>query len=103
MSVGTVQFFCKHQVSLTRCDGMKEKVDHVFAYVEWKVKHSNESWYGLTAVVCCNFNESSSIFSFIPVQRIHSVCIYSVLDVNMTDTTDETVFIAVPISMKYCL
>jgi len=47
MSVGTVQYFCKHQVVLCTVDNVKQKADHVIAYVKWNQKHPHAEWYGL--------------------------------------------------------
>ena len=102
MKVGIVQYFLKHQVTLCNADNGKKKCEHVMAYVKWKERHAHEDWFGISAKVCINTDEPSCMFSFIPVHRIHSVCVHSVLDVEITDRTEE-VFVAVPIPVKYCL
>jgi len=102
MKVGVVQYFIKHQVTLSNADNDKTRCEHVMAYVNWKERHTNEDWFGISATVCFNTDDPSSMFSFIPVYRIHSVCAYSVLDVTINQIA-EKLFVAVPIPVKYCL
>ena len=102
MRVGTVQYFCNHQVVLRTVDNTTQKFEHVLAYVQWKKKHQNEEWFGISATVCCDLPEPASACSFIPVQRIHSVCAYSLLNIEI-GTLRESVFVAVPIPTRFCL
>ena len=102
MKIGTVQYFCKNQTTVCTSDNVKHNYEHVLAYVCWKQRHPHEEWYGISATVCVNMHEPPSVASFIPVQRINSVCVYSVVDTEI-DSLLETVFIAVPIPAKLCL
>ena len=99
MAVGTVQYFCKHRVTLVNSDNHEEDYEHVLAYVSWKQRHPHSDWYGISATVTINMYEFTSWSSFIPVQRIHCVCAHSVLEVDIHGV-HESVFIAVPIPFK---
>ena len=83
-------------------DNVTEIYEHVLAYVCWKQRHPSEDWYGISATVCVNMNEPPSTWSLIPVQRIHSICVHSVVDVEIAGL-GEKVFIAVPIPVKFSL
>lgn len=98
-SVGRVQYFVKHQVKF---GDSYNGTEHIFAYVSWKQKHPHQDWYGISATVCLNMNEPPSICSFIPIQRIRSVCAYSLLDTDIAGLK-ECVFVAVPVSLKMSL
>ena len=98
MHVGEVQYFCKHKVIFSDSD----TIEHILAYVCWKQKHPHQEWYGISATVCFNMNEPPSMCSFIPIQRVHSVCGYCVLDVDIHGLK-EHVFIAVPVPLKFSL
>ena len=101
MSVGTVQYFCKHRVVLCTVDNVKRNADHVIAYVKWNQKHPHAEWYGLSATVCSDMHEPPSVCSFIPVQRIYAVCAHCMPKIQM-GTLYETVFIAIPIPTRFC-
>ena len=101
MSVGTVQYFCEHQVVLCTVDNVKQNADHVIAYVKWNQKHPHAEWYGLSATISSDMHEPPSVCSFIPVQRIYAVCTHCTLNVQM-GTLRETVFIAIPIPTRFC-
>lgn len=49
-----------------------------------------------------NMHEPPSVCSFIPVQQIHSVCVHSIVDVEI-NSLHEKVFIAVPVPVKFYL
>ena len=82
--------------------GQAKESEHIFAYVKWKQSHPHHDWFGISATVCVNMNEAFSMCSFLPVQRISSVCAFSVLDVDINGFT-ESVFVAVPIPIKFSL
>ena len=96
-----MQYFCKHRVAFSDESVMKH-CEHIFANVRWMQKHPHEGWYGISATVCFNMHEPTSMCSFIPVQRIHSVCAHGVLDVAIGGL-NEKVFVAVPIPLKLSL
>lgn len=94
--VGEVQYFFKHIITFS--DGDKESLEHVFAYVNWKKRHPKEDWYGSSAIVCTELNELSGSSSFLPVQRILFRCAHAVIKID-----DESLFVACPIPVKFCI
>lgn len=97
MQVGVVQHFVQHKII------MNNNVSdyHLFAYVRWKELHRNLDWFGAAATVC----EDASEFcysNYLPVQRIARRCAHVIMPVKFGDIT-ENVFIACPISFKYCM
>lgn len=96
MRIGTVQYFCNHEVVICTTDNTEQKFEHILAYVQWKQKHQNEDWFGISTTVCCTSHEPASACSFIPVERIHSVCAHALLNVEI-GTLCESVFVAVPV------
>ena len=101
MSVGTVQYFLKHQVVLCTTDNVKQNADHVIAYIKWSHKHSHAEWYGLSATISSDMHEPPSVCCFIPVQRIYAVCAHCTLNIQL-GTCTETVFIARLIPTRFC-
>lgn len=102
MSIGEVQFYCQHKVTFWKGDGVKNMMEHVFAYVSWKQKHPVEDYFGISATFCINMFEPESTFCFIPVQpvqRINSICAHSSLNIEISSIS-ETAFIAIPIPLK---
>ena len=67
MRIGTVHYYCKHQVAFTVSGNTTAHSEHIFAYVSWKQRHPHEEWYGISATVALNTNEPSSMRNFIPV------------------------------------
>ena len=103
MRVGVVQYFFKHSVVLYNGQtSTKHRMEHFFACIYWKERHPREDWFGISATVCVNMFEPLSTCNFVPVQRIASKCAHCVLDVDFCGTK-ETVFVACPIPIKYCL
>ena len=99
MKVGVVQYFFKHEVKLCVSDSQVRESEHIFAYVKWKQSHPNQDWFGISATVCVNMDEAFSMCSFLPVQRISSVCASSIIEVNI-NSFEESVFVAVPVPIK---
>lgn len=99
--VGIVQYFLRHDIWLIS-DNNHVKQEHIFAYVKWKELHEHYDWYGVSATVCNNSFEVSGACCFLPIQRIFCRCAYTLMPIKFSDLV-ETVFIACPISFKYCL
>lgn len=100
-SVGVVQYFVRHSV----CFKSGNKVDvleHIFAFVKWKKAHPNHNFYGRSATVCEDIFESSSICSFLPVQRSACLAAHSVLKISVGNV-EESAFVACPIPIKFLL
>lgn len=94
-SVGVIQYFIKHLKS----DEGIEVLEHIFAFVKWKKAHPNYDFYGCSAAISINMYESSSIYSFIPVQRIACRPAFSVIKLNI-DHVEDSVFVTCPIPIK---
>ena len=76
------------------------KEEHIFAYILWKQMHPHFNWSGVSATV--DIFESVGSCCLLPVQQIGHRCAYTIIPVNFGDITD-TVFIACPIPLSYCL
>ena len=101
MQVGVVQYFVRHKICVKDTANKMASEYHLFAYVKWKELHRNFDWFGAAATVC----EVATEFccsNFLPVQRIARRCAHVTMSVNFGDIT-ENVFIACPISFKYCI
>jgi len=99
--VDVVQYFLKHKISYIE-DGICIKHQHIFGYVKWKETHEQYNWYGTSAAVWYDSFEIPAACCFILVQRIYCHCAYTVMPVKFNEMA-EIVFIACPISFKYCL
>lgn len=102
LRIGRVQYFCKHKVLINMSGKETQDCEHMLAYVKWYKKHSHEDWYGTSAIVCNNNYEPDSPCSFIPIQRIHVVCAYCLMNTEIA-TVNEEVFVAIPIPTKFSL
>ena len=101
--IGIVQYYLRHSIIIRKVDGTDEHaVEHIFACVIWKQRHPNEEWFGISATICLNSNEPSSMCTYIPIQRIHDLCAHCSLKLNIRGY-NESVFVAVPIPLKYSL
>ena len=100
-NVGIIQFFFKHKVSFT---GIPTPQTHIFAYVHWYKHHSGASWFGTSAVITSTDKEAESMYSFLPLQRILGKCAHGRLSIDFTgNNLPETVSVAVPTSLRYCI
>jgi len=79
-----------------------QQIEHIFAYVIWKKQHRHYDYYGSSAIVCQNENESNNSFNLIPAQRIAYRCAYLQMKINF-DGLDETVFVACPLPIRHCI
>lgn len=98
-AIGQIQYYIKHEL-ISVSDG--NKLVHIFAYVNWYKKHQYSDWFGSTAIVCVPEFEFESIFSFIPIQRISSVCVHGNLKMCFTNNVPETVHIVCPVHCNHC-
>lgn len=101
MQVGVVQYFLQYETTIVDNTEL-QKVLHLFAYVEWKQRHPNFDWFGISATVCINMFENSSSSNFIPVQRIACRCTHVLAPIDFPNIR-ETVFIASPIPIRYSM
>ena len=103
LQVGMIKRFMKHKVRVTENGCIQEKV-HVFAHIEWCVKHNQADWYGASAKLCTNITYTSCPCSLMPIQRIVHRCAYGKLDaVIPPNTVSQKVLVAIPIHMKLTL
>ena len=96
-SIGQIQYFVQHKM-ISQADG---EMEHIFGYVKWYKKHEQFNWFGYSATVLIQEFEPYTKFSFIPVQRISSVCLYGRLKVSFVDGMEETVIVASPVNSKH--
>lgn len=103
MRVGIVQYYFRHHAVICDQNNEKSTIDIEFAYVLWKQKHPNQEWFGNSATVCFEMFEPLSSCNFIPVQRIARKCAFCVLNLEIIPNIRENVFVACPVSIKYCV
>ena len=94
-SIGQVQYYIKHKI----CIGDHEK-EHLFGYVRWYKQHERCDWFGYSATVLIQEFEPYSQFSFIPVQRISSLCIYGAIKESFLAGLEGSVIIATAVNSK---
>ena len=99
MCVGCIQYFCKHQLTISTADSETSHLPHLFAFVCWYERHTHHNWYGASATVCTNSFEPTSIFSFIPIQRIFAVGAHCQTEASFSGYNDD-VFVSAPVPMK---
>ena len=78
-----------------------QNFEHVFAYVFWKQSHPQIDYFGTSATVCSNISEPLSP-CFIPVQRIACWCAHELISVDFNGLV-ETVFVACPVPLRFCV
>ena len=65
--------------------------------MKWYEPHPNEKWFGSCVVVTRNSNSPPSPCSFLPLERIHSLCAYGEISLLFNDLFSESVIVAIPI------
>jgi len=91
---------CKHRIIASMPGKQQQEYEHTLAYVKWYQSHPNSDFYGSSAIVCKNTHKEGSSCSFIPVQRIHAVCAYCELDIEIANVLED-VLIAIPLPAKF--
>ena len=103
LRVGSVQYYIKLCVSYSTDDSSQcFKCEYIFAFVQWRRQHPHESWFGVSAVICSVEFENLSMYSYIPVQRIHSIGVHGIIQLNISGL-EETVFVAIPAPLRLSL
>lgn len=103
LQVGMIKHFMKHILKVIENSCTQEKV-HVFAYIQWYVKHNQADWYGTSVKLCTNITYAISACSLMPIQRIVHRRAYGKLDVVIPpNTMSKKVLVAIPIHMKFIL
>lgn len=74
------------------------KATHTFCHVSWFKIHSNCDWFGKSAIVCELFTEPECFYSYIPLQHLLYPCAFGTIPVQFSEGTNETVFVAIPLS-----
>ena len=74
-------------------------VQHIFAYVFWKERHTHSNFYDSSATLCMTSSEATSLFLFIPVQCIYAIGASCVMKVDVSGF-EELGFIAAPVPMR---
>ena len=104
MRVGVVQYFLKHTTTLASdTENTCIEVQHVLAYVKWKEQHPQFDWFGVFATVCVDMFTSQTPSNFLPVQRIACRCAHTIIPVTFENNCTETVFVASPFPIRYCM
>lgn len=62
----------------------------------------NYDWFGSSVIACVPEYEYDSPYSFIPIQRISSACLYGKMKVTFANNVTETVLVATPTHNKHC-
>lgn len=108
LQVGCIKKIIRHSVKIystcTVDNTSVEEKHHIFCFIDWYIKHSQENWYGASAKVCNNIKYADSDCSFMPIQRIAHRCAYGKLNVTIPPRhSKEEIFIAIPVDLKYSL
>lgn len=74
-SIGQVQYYIKHKI----CLGNHEWSICKMVQQHERYQHERYDWFGYSATVLTHEFEPYSQFSFTPVQRISSLCIYEAI------------------------
>lgn len=99
MRVGCIQYFCKHQLTICTTNGETTHLPHIFAFVRWYESHTHHNWYGASATVSTNSFEPTSVFSFIPIQRIFAIGAHCQTEASFSGFND-IVFVSAPVPMR---
>ena len=92
ISFGQVQYFIKHIIKVGG-----EEVEHTFAYIKWYEKHICSDYFGSNAIVCQKHHAPHSVFSYMPVQRIFSICAKGQLKMAIQNNLLEDIIVIIPI------
>ena len=95
LSIGEVQYFLQHTVQFS-C-GNTSKM-HKFAFVKWYEQHSQEKWFGKSAIIAKKSTVHPSPCSFLPIERIYSVCAFGELKLSFHPLLEENVIVAIPLT-----
>ena len=103
MQVGRIQRIIRHCTKIFHSGSLEER-HHVFCIMDWYIKHSQEHWYGISATMCTNITYAESSCSYLPIQRICHRCAYGNLKVTIPPRhSDEEVFVAIPVNLKFLM
>ena len=94
-----MKYFLKHSIKL---DHNQINITHLFCYITWKQRHLMHNWFGRSAIVSSTLNEVADGCCFMPIQPLAFRCASGELPVNFENIC-EHVFVASPVSMKFCI
>ena len=94
-------YYTKFHVTFSTDSSDSSVCEYVCAYVKWRRQHPRESWFGVSAVVSSAEFHSGSMYSFLPVQRIHAIGAHCTTKLNTCISGHEkTVFVSVPVGLR---
>ena len=99
MRVGSVLYYIKFRVTIA---SDRSECECIFAFVQWRKRHPQESYFGVSALVCSDEFEATSMYSFLPVQRIHSIAVHCDIKLKFS-RIEELVFVAIPVNLRVSL
>ena len=97
--VGIVNYFLNHTIKL---DNNEKNRSHLFCYITWKQRHPMSNWFGKSAIVSSTLNEIKNGCCYMPIQRMAFRCASGELAVDF-EGMREHVFVASPVSIKFCI
>ena len=59
--------------------------------------------YGTSVTVCLPFGCAADSCQYMPIQCIYIQCAHAKLNVTISGSASEPVFVAIPIHLKYCV
>ena len=93
MRVGIVEYFIIHSTKIKN-HSESWQMENVFAYVNWKEKHPEHNFYGVTSTVSSTLFEFPAACSFLPVQRIANTTAHAIITVDF-GSIKEPVFVTI--------
>jgi hypothetical protein len=112
LNVGIIDYFLVHKIHLKKDleSPAVTKKEHVWAHIAWKKPHEYTNWFGIDVIVSSCTDQLPSAASIMPAALIQSRCAYATLDVafdidsdtngSTTNTSNEKVFVAVPLKFQ---
>ena len=95
-SIGKVQYFIQHTVTILDHTNVSKIQRYTLAYVSWMNYHHDNSMFGISATVCATSTKELCACSFIPALRISAKCATCTIKIC-------TVFVACPIPLKFSI
>ena len=97
--VGIIKYFLVHTI---RLENNMNNQTYLFCYTTWKQRHPMSNWFGKSAIVSSTLKEVENGCCYMPIQRIAFWCASGELAVDFEDIW-ENVFMASPVSIKFCM
>ena len=71
--------------------------------MEWYINHPNRGYYGASTIVSMPITYGPSAAQYMPIQRIVNRYAHGKLNVNVSGSSSEEVFVAIPIHLNYSM